>query len=237
MYFTLSAICISFAIFSILPRVNARYKRSLWNSTSLCNQPFIVSEKSSSSIRFAAKCVLTCVALSVPLSTTWYIRIIHLSSPCYIMRAADTPNLICDLMGAKLVTSLIVLYGYCVHNIHIRQILLPMSMAYETMGINCGLCRLCKKRTINISKRSTMNNDTSALYARKYSKRNAILVYISRINCHCQHIYTGHTINSCIATHDVFIIDAFSSFCNLYRRVWEIHIFAIARLLLLTILF
>lgn len=132
----LSAIRISLIIFSILPHANMCGTNSVCDMAYLCDQPVIVFEKSSSSIRFAAKCVLTCMALSVPLlSTTQYIRIIHLFLPCYIMRVADTHDLICDLMRAKLVTSLIVLYSYCVHNIHIRWILLPMSVACETMDI------------------------------------------------------------------------------------------------------
>lgn len=115
----ISAIRISLILFSILLHANVRGTNSVCEMAQLCDQPVIVSEMSSSSIRFAAKC-LTCVALSMPLlATTQYIHIIHLSSPCYIMRAADTHDLICDLMHAKFVTSF-VLHGYCVHNIHIR---------------------------------------------------------------------------------------------------------------------
>lgn len=44
--------------------------------------------------------VLSCVGLSAPLlPTTWYfIRIIHPSSPRYIVRIIDAHDLICDLM-------------------------------------------------------------------------------------------------------------------------------------------
>lgn len=65
--------------------IYSTYKCSLWNGTPL--RLAIASEKSSSSIRFAAKCPLTCAGLSaLLLPTTWYfIRIIHPSLPHYIV--------------------------------------------------------------------------------------------------------------------------------------------------------
>lgn len=157
-------------IFSILPHANVCGTNSVCEMAHLCDQPIIVSEMSSSSIRFAAKC-LTRVALSLPLlATTRYIRIIHLSSPCYIMRAADTHDLICDLMRAKFVTSLIVLHGYCVHNIHIRWILLPMSIGYETMNINrsyiAAFCSNLQNERLIFSREAQwgMSHITSTLY-------------------------------------------------------------------------
>lgn len=121
MYFMLSAICISLLLYSLFSRILICGTNAVCEMAHLYDQPVIVSEKSLSSIRFAAKCVLTCAALSVLLlSTTRYIRIIQPSSPCYIMRAADTRAWFNMQFNARqLIISLIVPYGYCVHNTHV----------------------------------------------------------------------------------------------------------------------
>lgn len=132
-HFMLSVICISLAIFFIFPHANMQYKCSLWNGTPLlpasyCLREILVID----TLRCEICPHMCCIKCAVVINNAMYPAFLA----CYIMRTADAHDLICDLMRAKLVTSLIVPYGYCVHNIHIRQILLPMSMAYETMDMN-----------------------------------------------------------------------------------------------------